>query len=156
MNPLLQQAFERASELSEEAQDRFARFLLAELESERQWAELFARLESEDLLEHLAGEAVWNTAPGWLGLSPEKTCERGDEYGVHHRRRTPYSSKSVSLDTRTRSRTWAWAMSIRSKGSRCGPGRAPARTASATVIDSSAKPWEAITLAVRPRNADRA
>ena len=38
--------------------DRFARFLLAELESEREWAELFARPESEDLLEHLAGEAL--------------------------------------------------------------------------------------------------
>ena len=33
-------------------------FLLAELESEGQWAELFARPESEDLLERLADEAV--------------------------------------------------------------------------------------------------
>ena len=32
MNPLLQQAFARASELPEEEQDRFARFLLPELE----------------------------------------------------------------------------------------------------------------------------
>ena len=37
---------------------RFARFLLAELESERQWAELFARPESEDLLERLTDEAL--------------------------------------------------------------------------------------------------
>ncbi len=58
MNQLLQQAFERASELSEEEQDRFARFLLAELESERQWADLFARPESEELLERLADEAL--------------------------------------------------------------------------------------------------
>ena len=58
MNQLLQQAFERASELPEEEQDRFARFLLAELESEQQWADLFARPESEDLLERLADEAV--------------------------------------------------------------------------------------------------
>ena len=58
MNQLLQKAFERAAELSRAEQDRFARFLLAELESERQWAELFARPESEDLLERLADEAV--------------------------------------------------------------------------------------------------
>ena len=57
MNQLLQKAFERAAELPEEEQDRFALFLLAELESERQWAELFARPESEDLLESLADEA---------------------------------------------------------------------------------------------------
>ena len=58
MNQLLQEAFERASELPEEEQDRFARFLLAELESERQWAELFSKPESEDLLERLADEAL--------------------------------------------------------------------------------------------------
>ena len=58
MNQLLQEAFERAAELPQAEQDRFARFLLAELESEGQWAELFARPESEDLLERLAGEAV--------------------------------------------------------------------------------------------------
>ena len=57
MNQLLQKAFERAAELPEAEQDRFALFLLAELESERQWAELFARPESEDLLESLADEA---------------------------------------------------------------------------------------------------
>ena len=54
MTKLLQQAFERASELPEMEQDRLARFLLAELESERQWDELFSRPESEDLLERLA------------------------------------------------------------------------------------------------------
>ena len=58
MNHLLQKAFERASELPQAEQDRFARFLLAELESERQWAELFVRPESEDLLERLADDAV--------------------------------------------------------------------------------------------------
>ena len=58
MNQLLQQAFDRAAELPEAEQDRFARFLLAELESEGQWAELFARPESEDLLERLADEAI--------------------------------------------------------------------------------------------------
>ena len=58
MNQLLQEAFEKAAELPQAEQDRFARFLLAELESERQWTELFARPESEDLLERLADEAV--------------------------------------------------------------------------------------------------
>ena len=58
MNQLLQQAFKRASELPEEEQDKFARFLLAELELEQQWVELFSRPESEDLLERLADEAL--------------------------------------------------------------------------------------------------
>ena len=58
MTQLLQQAFEKASQLPQEEQDNFARFLLAELESERQWADLFARPESEDLLERLADEAM--------------------------------------------------------------------------------------------------
>ena len=58
MNQLLQQAFDRAAELPEAEQDRFARFLLAELESEGRWAELFGRPESEDLLERLADEAI--------------------------------------------------------------------------------------------------
>ena len=57
MNHLLQKAFERASELPQAEQDRFARFLLAELESERQLTGLFARPGSEDLLERLADEA---------------------------------------------------------------------------------------------------
>ena len=58
MNQLLQKAFNKAAELPQAEQDKFARFLLAELESERQWAELFARPESEDLLERLADEAL--------------------------------------------------------------------------------------------------
>lgn len=58
MNQLLQRAFERAAEHPQVEQDRFARFLLAELESERRWSELFARPESEDLLERLADESL--------------------------------------------------------------------------------------------------
>ena len=58
MNQLLKSAFNRAAELPSEEQDRFALFLLAELDSERQWADLFARPESEDLLERLADEAL--------------------------------------------------------------------------------------------------
>lgn len=58
MTQLLQKAFERAAKLPQEEQDKFARFLLAELESERRWAELFSRSESENLLERLADEAL--------------------------------------------------------------------------------------------------
>ncbi len=58
MTRLLQEAFDRAAELPQAEQDRLARFLLAELESERQWAELFASPASEDLLERLADEAL--------------------------------------------------------------------------------------------------
>ena len=58
MNQLLQRAFERAADLPMEEQEKFARFLLAELESAGRWAELFARPESEDLLERLADEAL--------------------------------------------------------------------------------------------------
>ena len=58
MNQLLQRAFNKAAELPQEEQDRFALFLLAQLESERQWAELFARPESDDLLERLTDEAL--------------------------------------------------------------------------------------------------
>ena len=73
LNHLLKQAFERASELSEEEQDRFARFLLAELESERQWTDLFARPESEELLERLADEALAEHRAGRTrSLSPDE------------------------------------------------------------------------------------
>ena len=58
MTQLLQQAFEKASDLPQEEQDNFACFLLVEPESERQWMELFGRPESEGLLERLADEAL--------------------------------------------------------------------------------------------------
>ena len=58
MNQLLQEAFEIAAQLPEAEQDKFACFLLAELEAERQWAGLFARPESDDLLTRLADEAL--------------------------------------------------------------------------------------------------
>lgn len=58
MTKLLEEAFARVSELPQEEQDRFARFLLAELESERQWTELFNRPESEETLERLADDAL--------------------------------------------------------------------------------------------------
>ena len=58
MSELLEQAFRRASELPQEEQDKFARFMIAELESEQLWAELFASPESENLLERLADDAL--------------------------------------------------------------------------------------------------
>ena len=58
MTRLLQEAFERIAKLPQEEQNRFAQLLLATLESDQRWAELFARPESEDLLEHLADETL--------------------------------------------------------------------------------------------------
>jgi len=63
MTKLLEKAFEKAAELPPADQDSFARWLLAELESERRWAEAFAgsqnqlaRLAEEALDEHARGE----------------------------------------------------------------------------------------------------
>lgn len=58
MAQLLQEAFERVAKLPQEEQNKFARFLLAALESDLRWAELFTRPESEDLLEQLANETL--------------------------------------------------------------------------------------------------
>ena len=58
MTHLLQAAFEKAAQLPHDEQDSFARFLLAELESEQRWAELFSRPESEEWLERMAEEAL--------------------------------------------------------------------------------------------------
>ena len=58
MNDLLQKAFERASALPTDEQERLARFLLAELESGQKWADLFSRPESGSLLDRLADEAL--------------------------------------------------------------------------------------------------
>ena len=56
MTGLLKEAFDKASELPPEEQDTFARFLLAELGSEAQWADAFAG--SQDALAKLADEAL--------------------------------------------------------------------------------------------------
>lgn len=58
MTRLLKEAFEKANTLPQEEQDRLARFMLAELDSERRWAELFSSSESEDLLEKMSAEAL--------------------------------------------------------------------------------------------------
>ena len=68
MTQLLQEAFERVAKLPQEEQNKFARFLLAVLESDQRWAELFARSKSEDLLERLADEPWLPTEQD--GLSP--------------------------------------------------------------------------------------
>jgi hypothetical protein len=55
MTKLLQEAFERAQSLPEDAQDAIAQQLLDEIEDELRWDEQFAR--SGELLERLAEEA---------------------------------------------------------------------------------------------------
>jgi hypothetical protein len=52
---LLEKAMEEASKLPDEEQEAFAAWILAELESERRWDDLFAR--SQDLLAKMAEEA---------------------------------------------------------------------------------------------------
>jgi hypothetical protein len=59
---LLEQAFEKASGLPDAEQDSFARWLLAELESEERWSALFAC--SQDQLAQLAEEAIAEHARG--------------------------------------------------------------------------------------------
>ena len=58
MTKILQQAFDRAAELPEDRQEALARFLLAEIDSELRWDELFSRPESEAFLERMATEAL--------------------------------------------------------------------------------------------------
>ncbi|HKS22585.1 MAG TPA: hypothetical protein VJZ76_07295 [Thermoanaerobaculia bacterium] len=55
MGRLLDRVMAEAAKLPEEEQEAFAAFMLAELESERRWDELFAR--SQDLLSRMADEA---------------------------------------------------------------------------------------------------
>ena len=55
MGKLLEKVMTEASKLPDQEQDAFAAFMLAELESERRWDELFAR--SQDLLSRMAEEA---------------------------------------------------------------------------------------------------
>jgi hypothetical protein len=56
MTNILQQAFQKASQLSPEEQDAVGAWLLAEMESEARWNDLFQR--SQGLLEKLAAEAI--------------------------------------------------------------------------------------------------
>jgi len=56
MTKLLKKAFTEASQLPEAEQDALAERLLAEIDSDRQWNEAFAK--SGDLLRRLADEAL--------------------------------------------------------------------------------------------------
>lgn len=56
MTKLLEKAFKQASRLPELDQNALAKWLLAELESDRKWAKAFAG--SEDILGRLADEAI--------------------------------------------------------------------------------------------------
>jgi hypothetical protein len=55
MTQLLEKAFAEAAKLSQQEQDALAEWILAEIESERRWDELFAK--SGDALAKLADEA---------------------------------------------------------------------------------------------------
>jgi DNA-directed RNA polymerase subunit F len=59
---LLERAFEEASRFPDVEQNAFAKWMLEELHSERQWAKKFA--ESEDVLEKLADEALQDKRQG--------------------------------------------------------------------------------------------
>jgi hypothetical protein len=71
MGKLLQQAVAEASRLPEAEQEAVGAWLLAELESERRWDDLFAR--SGDLLSELAAEAIREDEAGLtMPLDPER------------------------------------------------------------------------------------
>ena len=55
MTKLAEQAWAALQELDDREQDRLARMILEDIESERKWDELFAK--SQDVLEKLAREA---------------------------------------------------------------------------------------------------
>ena len=56
MTELLEKAFNEAAKLPAEEQDKFAQWILDELESEARWDQAFA--ESQDMLAQLADEAL--------------------------------------------------------------------------------------------------
>jgi len=57
MGKLLERAIEEAQKLSDDEQEAIGAWLLAEIESERRWDELFSRPPSE-ALERMAAEAL--------------------------------------------------------------------------------------------------
>ena len=64
MSQLMEQAFQRARQLSEQDQEAIASLILQEIESERRWDELFARPESADLLSRMADQALAGARAG--------------------------------------------------------------------------------------------
>lgn len=71
MGKLLERAVAEVSKLPETEQEEIAAWLLAELESERRWDELFAR--SHDMLAEMAAEAIREDEAGLTeSLDPDK------------------------------------------------------------------------------------
>jgi len=71
MGKVLEQAVAELSKLPEAEQEAVGAWILAELESERRWDDLFAR--SGDLLDQLAAEAIREDEAGLTEpLDPEK------------------------------------------------------------------------------------
>ena len=64
MTRLMEQAFERASGLTEEEQNAIASIIFREIESEERWNELFAQPRSVDLLSQMADEAMAEARAG--------------------------------------------------------------------------------------------
>ena len=64
MTHLMEQAIERASQLSEDEQNAIAAIILREIESDKRWDELFARPASADLLSRMADEAMSEVQSG--------------------------------------------------------------------------------------------
>jgi hypothetical protein len=71
MSKVLEQALSELTKLPEAEQDAVGAWILAELESERRWDDLFAR--SPDLLAEMAAEAIREDEAGLTEpLDPEK------------------------------------------------------------------------------------
>ena len=71
MGKVLQQALTELTKLPETEQDAVGAWILAELESERRWDDLFAR--SPDLLAEMADDAIREDEAGLTEpLDPEK------------------------------------------------------------------------------------
>ncbi len=71
MTELLEEAFAKAARLADDEQDAFARWLMDELESERQWSRSFET--SQEQLADLAREAMEEDLAGRTEpLDPER------------------------------------------------------------------------------------
>ena len=62
MTALLQQAFEKVSTLPEKEQEKFARFLISEIDDDTQWEASFA--DSQNELAHMARETIMEYKAG--------------------------------------------------------------------------------------------
>ena len=72
MGKLLERAIEEAQKLTEDEQEAVGAWLLAEIESERRWDELFRRPPSE-LLDRMAAEALEDFRAGRTSpLDPDR------------------------------------------------------------------------------------